>query len=104
MSRMTGGRIMAALAVGLMLLVSPLRAADGKLTVVEKFGERCVGLAVAHFTAANVERSKSRVGLVIIASPDENSFAFDLAEWRTLIALCDKAIATQSNGWTGGGS
>ena len=100
MSRMSAGRLVAALAVGLMLLAAPLRAAEGGLKVIEKFGGRNSGLAVAHFAAENVERSKNKVGLIIIVSPGENSFAFDLAEWQALIALCNKAIATQSSDWT----
>jgi len=104
MSRISGGRMIAALAIGLMLLAAPLRAADPALIVVEKFGQRNSGLVVAHYTAANVERSKRKVGIVVITSPGENAFAFNLAEWQTLIAMCNQGIATQSSGWTEVGS
>lgn len=99
MSRLSGGPIVAALAFVLTLVASPLRAADGQFIVVEKFGEGHSGLIVAHYTASNVERSKSKVGVITIASPGENAFAFNLAEWRQLIALCNKAIASESTGW-----
>ena len=86
--------------VGLALLAPPARAADGKLVVIETFTKGNTELMVAHYTDPNVEPAKSRVGLVGIASPNRNSFAFNHAEWLKLIALCTKAAAVKSATWT----
>jgi hypothetical protein len=100
MPRMLRSAIIAIVMAGLSLVASPLSAAEGKLVTVEKFTKGNAELAVAHFTDPDVERSKSRVGLIGIASPDRNSFAFDPAEWQQLMALCTKAIGTKAAGWT----
>lgn len=95
--------IAALLIVSLTLLASPLRA-QGKLEIVEKFTKGNAELSVAHFTDPSVEKSKSKVGLIGIASPSRNSFAFNKGEWTKLIELCQKAIAIKSAGWTQVGS
>jgi hypothetical protein len=89
----------ALLFLSLVLGPSPLRA-EGKLAVVERFADRNTVLAVAHFTVAGAPTAKGKVGLLTIATPDANSFAFNLAEWKSLIALCDRAAKVQSEKWT----
>ncbi len=93
----------ALLIASLAFMASPVRA-EGKLEIVEKFAKGNTELSVAHFTDPSLEKSKSKVGLIGIASPSRNSFAFDQAEWAKLIELCDKAIRTKSTGWTQIGS
>ena len=88
------------LACALALLAAPVRAAGGKLVVVETFAAGDAELMVAHYTDPDVEPAKARVGLIAIASPGRNSFAFDHPEWLRLIELCDKAAAVESATWT----
>jgi hypothetical protein len=73
--------------------------AEGKLAVVERFADKNTVLAVAHYTVAGAPTTKGKVGLLTIATPDANSFAFNLAEWNSLIALCDRATSLQSADW-----
>ena len=74
--------------------------AEGKLAIVERFADRNTVLTVAHYTVAGAPTGKGKVGLLTIATPDANSFAFNLAEWKSLIALCDRATKVQSSDWT----
>jgi len=74
--------------------------AEGKLAVVERFADRNTVLAVAHYTIEGAPTGKGKVGLLTIATPDTNSFAFNLAEWKSLIELNDRAIKAQSRDWT----
>ena len=78
---------------------SPLRA-EGKLAIVERFADRNTVLTVAHYTNAGAPTAKGKVGLLTIVTPDANSFAFNLTEWKSLIALCDRATKVQSRDWT----
>jgi hypothetical protein len=78
---------------------SPLRA-EGKLTIVERFADSDTVLTVAHFTVAGAPTAKGKVGLLTIATPDANAFAFNLTEWTSLIALCDRATKVRSRDWT----
>ena len=57
-------------------------------------------LTVAHYTVAGAPTAKGKVGLLTIATPDANSFAFNPSEWKSLIALCDRATKMQSGDWT----
>ena len=100
MSRIRTAPFVFVLAFALALLAAPLRAADGKFVVVEKFANGSAELMVAHYTDPDVEPAKARVGLVAIASPSRNSFAFDHSEWLKLIELCNKAIGVKSATWT----
>lgn len=93
-------RLIAGLMAALMLTASPLPAADRKLVTVETFSNSGAKLLVGHFTLPNVEKSQSKVGLIGIASPNYNSFAFDYEEWLELIELAKKAIDTKSTSWT----
>ena len=74
--------------------------AEGKLAVVERFADRNTVLAVAHYTVAGAPTGKGKVGLLTIATPDANSFAFNLTEWKSLIELSGRAIKVQSRDWT----
>ena len=89
----------ALLILSLVLGTSPLRA-EGKLAVVERFADRNTVLTVAHYTVAGAPTAKGKVGLLTIATPDANSFAFNPSEWKSLIALCDRATKMQSGDWT----
>jgi hypothetical protein len=74
--------------------------AEGKLAIVEKFADGNTELVVAHYTDPAAPAGKGRVGLLAIATPARNSFAFNLAEWKSLITLSDRAIETRSRDWT----
>ncbi len=87
------------LVLGFGLGTSPLRA-EGKLTIVERFADSETVLTVAHFTVAGAPTAKGKVGLLTIATPDANAFAFNLTEWTSLIALCDRATKVRSRDWT----
>jgi hypothetical protein len=78
---------------------SPVRA-EGKLAVVEKFADSNTELMVAHYTDPAAPADKGKVGLLAIATPKRNSFAFNLAEWKSLIALTNRATKIQSATWT----
>jgi hypothetical protein len=99
--------LVAGLIVGLMLLGVPGRAqapgqaqAPGRLEIVATFTAGSAELSVAHYTEPAGPASTGRVGLIGIAAPNRNSFAFSPAEWARLIDLCDKAAAVASTGWT----
>jgi hypothetical protein len=99
MSQITPKAVFGALfALGLMLFASALWAA-GQLDIVEKFTNGNTELAVATYTDPQADKSHNKVGLLGIASPTKNSFAFRLDEWIKLIDLCNKAIKTQSSAW-----
>ncbi len=91
--------IAALLIASLAVMASPVRA-EGKLEIVETLTKGNTRLTVAHYTDPSAAKSKSKVGLIGIASPGSNSFAFNQAEWAQLIELCEKAIRTKSAGWT----
>jgi len=72
--------------------------AEGKLNTVEQFKLGNSELAVTTY----IEQDKSattKVGLLSIASPSRNSFAFKLDAWLSMIALWNKAIVVQSANW-----
>jgi hypothetical protein len=77
---------------------SPLRA-EGKLSIIERFADSSTQLMVAHYTDAGAPAGKGRVGLLAIATPTRNAFAFNLAEWKSLIALCNRAAEIRSKDW-----
>ncbi len=88
----------AVFALVVLAFISPLYAA-GKLDIVRKFTKGNTELKVATFT-----ENAERVGLIGIASPARNSFAFKLKEWQMLIGLCTKASKIKSATWTEVGS
>jgi len=88
----------AAFVLVVLAFVSPLHAA-GKLDIVRKFTKGNTELKVATFT-----ENAERVGLIGIASPARNSFAFKSKEWGVLIGLCTKASKIKSGTWTEVGS
>ncbi|HEY1475080.1 MAG TPA: hypothetical protein VGF53_13470 [Pseudolabrys sp.] len=88
-----------ALALSFALPVLPSWA-EGKLVVVEKFSKGNTELKVAHYTEPAALKDMQKVGLIGIASPTRNSFAFDSADWNKFIAICAKAAAVRSATWT----
>ena len=81
-----------ALVVGLAFPTYSLPA-EGKLIVVESFKTGNTELAVAHYAPTN----RKGVGLIAIAAPARNSFAFDLAEWKEVMVLCARAASVKSD-------
>jgi hypothetical protein len=87
------------LVFGLALATSPLWA-EGKFAVIEKFANGNTELMVAHYTDPGAPGGKGKVGLLTIATPSRNSFAFNQLEWDRLIELYNKAAKVNSATWT----
>jgi hypothetical protein len=87
------------LVLSLVLGTSPLRA-EGKLTVIEKFANASTEFIVAHFNDPGAPKGKGRVGVLAIATPSRNAFAFNQLEWEKLIELYNKAAKIDSAAWT----
>jgi hypothetical protein len=85
--------------LSLVLATSPLWA-EGKLAVIEKFASANTELMVAHFNDPGAPKGKGRVGLLAIATPSRNAFAFNQPEWDKLIELYNKAAKIDSPAWT----
>ena len=88
----------------LLVLTASFSFAEGKLNFIEHFTQGQQELAVLTFYDPAQKKGDDRAGLIGIATPERNSFAFNGAEWDELIALCDKAAKVQSDSWTEVGS
>ena len=88
--------IATAMMAGLALRATPLAADDRNFVEVEAFNNEGAKLVLGHFTVSEVGKPQQKVGVVAIAAPNHNSFAFDYDEWREFIALTDKAVGSTS--------
>ena len=85
------------LTLGFGLLVEPLHA-EGKLDSIAAFKTGSSELTVATYTDPQANGT-TKVGLLGIASPSRNSFAFKLSEWLAMIGLWNKAKVVSSASW-----
>ena len=96
----TMNRIVAAVALGFVLLAGPALA-EGKLDFAGKFDGGATEVDLATYTAPNDKGVEERVGLLgLRVGATRNSAAFGPAEWRALLDLFAKAQNAQGGDWT----
>jgi hypothetical protein len=88
--------IATAMMAGVALRATPLAAADRKFVEVGTFSNEGAKLVLGHFTLREVGKPQQKVGVIAIAAPNDNSFAFDYDEWLEFIDLTDKAVGSTS--------